>query len=120
MESHDSDESIECEEDVETQTLVMRRSRHTRKQPNMYSPLNFHSNFALSATVEEDPRTVKEAIDSMEGELWKKAMEEEIKSLRKNDTWDLVGYHDARKTIDSKWVFKRKTNATGRVKKYKD
>ena len=55
----------------------------------------------------------------MEGELWKKAMEEEMESLRKNDTWDLAGFPDGRKTIDSKWVFKRKTNATVCVEKFK-
>ena len=56
----------------------------------------------------------------MKGELWKKAMEEEMESLRKNDTWDLVAFPDGRKTIGSKWVFKRKTNAVGCVEKFKD
>ena len=58
-------------------------------------------------------------MDSTEGELWKKAMEEEMESLRKNDTCDLVGFPNGRKTISSKWVFKRKTNATGCIEKYK-
>ena len=46
-------------------------------------------------------------------------MEEEMESLRKNDTWDLIILPYVRKKIGSKWVFKRKTNATGRVKKFK-
>ena len=46
-------------------------------------------------------------------------MEEEMESLRKNDIWDLVGFLDGRKTNDSKWVFKRNTNAVGCVEKYK-
>ena len=58
---------------------------------------------------------VKEAINSMEGELWKKAMEEEMESLINNDTWDLVALPDGRRTISSKWVFKRNTNAVGRI-----
>ena len=62
---------------------------------------------------------VKEAIDSTEGELQKKAMEEEMESLRKNDTWDLVELLDGRKTIRSKWVFRRKTNELGHVEKFK-
>ena len=42
-----------------------------------------------------------------------------MESLRKNDTWDLVGLFDGRKTIGSKWVFKRKRNAIGHIEKYK-
>lgn len=46
-------------------------------------------------------------------------MEKEMELLRENDTWDLVGFPDGRKTIGSKWVFKRKTNAVSHVKKFK-
>ena len=46
-------------------------------------------------------------------------MEEEIKSLRKNDTWDLVALLDGRRTIRRKWVFKKNTNATSHVEKFK-
>ena len=58
---------------------------------------------------------VKEEIDSIEGEFWKKAMDEEMKSLRNNDTWDLVSLPNGRKKIGSKWVLKRQTNAVGHV-----
>jgi hypothetical protein len=46
-------------------------------------------------------------------------MEEEMESLRKNGTWDLVTLPDGRRTIGSKWVFKRKTNEIGCVKNFK-
>ena len=59
----------------------MRRYGRARQQVNRYSPPNFHLAFALSATEEEYPITLKEAIDSTEGELWKKSMEEEMESL---------------------------------------
>ena len=62
---------------------------------------------------------VKEAIKLMEGELWKKAMEEEMESLRKNYTWDMVRLPNGRKKICRKWVFKRKTNAAGHIEKFK-
>ena len=41
-------------------------------------------------------------------------------SLRKNDTWDLVGFPDGRKTIRNNWVFKRNTNAVGHIENFKD
>ena len=40
-------------------------------------------------------------------------------SLHKNEAWDLVELPDGRKPIGSKWVFKKKTNAKGKVEKYK-
>ena len=50
-------------EDEEPQTLAVRRSVRERRQPERYSPSSFCSNFSLSVT-DDDPRTVKEAVDS--------------------------------------------------------
>ena len=52
------------------------------------------------------------------GELWERVMEEEMESLRKNETWDLLMLPNGRKPVGSKWVFKRK-NEIRQVKKYK-
>eukprot|EP00253_Pinus_taeda_P023158 PITA_23158 len=41
-------------------------------------------------------------------------------SLHKNEAWALVELPAGRKPIGSKWVFKKKTNAEGKVDKYKD
>eukprot|EP00253_Pinus_taeda_P018591 PITA_18591 len=46
-------------------------------------------------------------------------MVDELESLHKNEAWDLVEFPAGRKTIGNKWVFKKKTNAEGRVEKYK-
>ena len=46
-------------------------------------------------------------------------MEEEIESLRKNDTWDLVTLPKRRRKIGCNWVFKKKTNAAGYIEKLK-
>ena len=96
----------------------MRRLVRERRQPERYSPSTFCSNFALSAT-NDDPRTVKEVVDSEDGKLSKEAMVDEMASLHKNEAWDLVELPAGRKPIGSKWVFKKKTNAEGKVDKYK-
>ena len=80
-------------------------------------PPRFFSTFAHYA-IEDDPSLVKEAIDSTEGELWKRAMKDEMESLRKNETCALVALPNGRKLIDNNWVFKKKLNAIGRVDKY--
>ena len=61
--------------------------------------------------VKEDcSNTVKEAIDSEEWEHWRKAMEEEMDTLRKMVTWPLKDLPEDRKAIGCKWVFVRKRN----------
>ena len=62
---------------------------------------------------------MKEAVDSEDGKLWKEAMVDEMASLHKNEAWDLVELSVGRKPIGNKWVFKKKTNAEGKVQKYK-
>eukprot|EP00253_Pinus_taeda_P036231 PITA_36231 len=61
---------------------------------------------------------MKEAIDLEDGKLWKEAMVDEMASLHKNEAWDLVEFLAGRKPIGNKWVFKKKTNAKGKVEKY--
>jgi hypothetical protein len=96
----------------------LRRSDRERRLPERYSPSDFRSNFALSIT-DDDPITVREAVDSEDGNLWKRAMEEEMASLDNNEAWDLVELPTRRNPIHSKWVFKKKLNAEGKVEKYK-
>ena len=65
----ESDSAAEEEsEDEEPQTPAVRRSGRERRQPERYSPSAFSSNFALSVT-DDNPRTVKEAVDSEDGKL---------------------------------------------------
>jgi hypothetical protein len=58
-------------------------------------------------------------VDLEDGNLWKRAMDKEMASLDKNEAWDLVTLPTRRNPIDSKWVFKKKLNAEGKVEKYK-
>jgi hypothetical protein len=79
---------------------------------------DFHSTFVLTTT-DDEPKLVGEAVDSAEGKLWKDSMVEEMESLHKNETWDLVKLPSGIKHVGSKWVFKKKMNATGQVEKFK-
>jgi hypothetical protein len=46
-------------------------------------------------------------------------MVEEMDALDKNEAWDLVEFLARRKYVGSKWLFKKKFNAEGKVEKYK-
>jgi hypothetical protein len=67
----------------------------------------------------DDLRTVREAVDSEDGNLWKKSMDEEMATLDKNDAWDIVKFSTGRNPIGNNCVFKKKLNEEGKVEKYK-
>jgi hypothetical protein len=78
------EEEAEEEEEEEPHTPILRISMRDKRKPKRYSPPDFRSNFSLSIT-DDDPRTVREAVNSKDSKLWKKAMVEEMDSLYKNE-----------------------------------
>ncbi|CAI7805778.1 unnamed protein product [Closterium sp. NIES-54] len=66
-----------------------------------------------------EPITLKEALESSDSEKWKKAMESELNSIEENDTWELVELPEGRKAITSNWLFKIKSDADGKIERYK-
>ncbi|CAA7059093.1 unnamed protein product [Microthlaspi erraticum] len=66
----------------------------------------------------------KEIVEScfkepQESKEWMRACEDEISSIEKNNTWDLVELPYGAKPIGLKWVFKLKRNSDGSINKYK-
>ncbi|CAI7933820.1 unnamed protein product [Closterium sp. NIES-54] len=57
--------------------------------------------------------------DNDDAEEWKKAMESELKSIEENGTWELVELPEGQKAITSKWLFKIKSDANGKIERYK-
>jgi hypothetical protein len=50
---------------------------------------------------------------------WVQAMNQEIDSIEKNKTWDLVDLPSHKKSIGVKWVYKTKLNEKGQIEKHK-
>lgn len=73
------------------------------------------SNIAMFSTL-DDPTTFEDAVKETK---WVKAIESEMQSIMKNDTWELVDPPEGIKPIDVKWLFKTKLNERGEVDKYK-
>ena len=103
---------------MDLQTPTVRRYDHERRLVDRYSPLDLRPAFVLFV-VSDETRRIKEVVNSEECKLWKNAMVEEMEALDKNEAWNLVELPDGRKPIGSKWVFKKKLNAAGKVEKYK-
>lgn len=52
-------------------------------------------------------------------DVWIEACEDELFSIEKNETWELVELPVGSKAIGLKWIFKIKRNADGTISKYK-
>ncbi|RDX64103.1 Copia protein, partial [Mucuna pruriens] len=68
--------------------------------------------------LEEDPKTYEEAIKSIDSIFWKEAIDNELDSIS-NYTWELGDLPKGSKTIDSKWILKRKYSLDGSTEKFK-
>ena len=68
---------------------------------------------------EDDPINFRQAQESSKSQEWIDAMNEEIKSMKDNDVWDLVPLLESVKPIGCKWIFKTKRGSKGDVERYK-
>ncbi|KAJ4713234.1 Retrovirus-related Pol polyprotein from transposon TNT 1-94 [Melia azedarach] len=55
----------------------------------------------------------------MKDPKWRATVLEEMKALKKNDTWELIKLPTGKKTVGYKWVFTIKFKADGTVERYK-
>lgn len=55
----------------------------------------------------------------VEEDCWRSTLEEEIHSIKKNDTWELSALPPKKKTIGVKWVYKIKRTANRNVDQFK-
>lgn len=92
------------------------RPRRNRQAPNRFGDWEYAS-VAISGN--EDPRSYTEAMRSPDADEWKKATDIEIKSLKKNKTWELTTLPKNKKVIGCKWVMKTKRDAQGDICRYK-
>ena len=70
----------------------------------------------MALMVSTDPLCFEEAVKSAN---WRLAMDNEIKSIEKNQTWRLTELPAGAKRIGVKWVYKTKYNEHGKIDKYK-
>jgi len=64
----------------------------------------------------EGPLSYKEAMKSYK---WREAMDVEIESIQRNETWSLTELPAGTKKIGVKWIYKTKLNESGKVDKLK-
>ncbi|KAK9053984.1 hypothetical protein SSX86_025059 [Deinandra increscens subsp. villosa] len=103
--------SSNIESNVNTYSLA--RDRERRK---VIKPIRFWDDDDVSAIAflaaehesELEPMSYREAINSVEKEKWVREMEEEMESLIKNETSELVDKPADQRPVSCKWIFKLK------------
>ena len=69
--------------------------------------------------IKDDPRTFKEAMESVNSDKWMDAMKGELESMATNEVWDIIELPKGSKVVDCKWVFKTKRDSKGKVERFK-
>ena len=70
------------------------------------------------AGIESDPIPCR-LDDAIASSHWKATMDEEMQSLLKNHTWDVVPLSFGKKAVGCKWVHTKKRHADGTLERYK-
>ncbi|RVW64151.1 Retrovirus-related Pol polyprotein from transposon TNT 1-94 [Vitis vinifera] len=100
----------------DSQSIAAHRPRREIRRPMRYvdcvsANITNPVAFALAVAEEigrEEPRSYKEAMESKDSKKWLSSMNDEMASLRKNQTWELVPLPEGVKPVDCKWLFKIK------------
>ncbi|KAG8481484.1 hypothetical protein CXB51_026330 [Gossypium anomalum] len=97
-------------------SIVKNRTKREIKPPKKYAEVDlvaYALNVAEDIDANQEPSNYSEAISCEDSEKWMFAMQEEMESLHKNKTWDLVKLPKGKKTVRCKWVFKKKEGTPG-------
>ncbi|GJV50200.1 ribonuclease H-like domain, reverse transcriptase, RNA-dependent DNA polymerase [Tanacetum coccineum] len=106
------DQENEIKDDVFTDNKNEETPSPTNSPPNMPSAIS-HSD---TSEYSHETENFKEA---SKDEKWIEAMQVEIDSINKNNTWKLTTLPKDHKVIGLKWVFKMKRDANGEILKHK-
>ncbi|KAG8496701.1 hypothetical protein CXB51_007821 [Gossypium anomalum] len=97
-------------------SIAKNRTRREIKPPKKYAEADlvaYALNVAEDIDVNQEPSNYSEAVSCEDSEKWMFAMQEEMESLHKNRTWDLVKLPKGKKAVRCKWVFKKKEGTPG-------
>ncbi|KAG8481222.1 hypothetical protein CXB51_025972 [Gossypium anomalum] len=97
-------------------SIAKNRTRREIKPPKKYAEADlvaYALNVAEDIDAHQEPFNYFEAISCEDSEKWMFAMQEEMESLHKNKTWDLVKLPKGKKAACCKWVFKKKKETPG-------
>ena len=82
----------------------LRENRNVRPR-NLEDYACFNMDVCCLAASRQVPKTYRQAIESPDSELWKEAMDDEMRSLEENDTFEVVALPSDTKAVGGRWVY---------------
>jgi hypothetical protein len=112
----DEGEQEQPQIDEAAQAQPSGRPQRARKSaiPDYYKVYN-----SEEVQMEDDPTSFEEAMRSEHSSKWLEAVEDELRSMRTNQVWDLEEIPKGAKTVGCKWVYKIKYDSQGNIDKFK-
>nr|GFA39164.1 retrovirus-related Pol polyprotein from transposon TNT 1-94 [Tanacetum cinerariifolium] len=110
------DQATDQPSDLTDYQLVWDREPRTRTKPLRFRDESNITTCTFVVAEEEDthePLTYQDPVACEDSSKWKAAMKEEMDSLRKNKTWELVDHHAGQNLVSCKWLFKIKEGIKG-------
>ncbi|KAK4388608.1 Retrovirus-related Pol polyprotein from transposon TNT 1-94 [Sesamum angolense] len=102
----------------ELQAYNLARDRQRRTNVKPPSRLGYEDMVSFAHLVSgNEPTTFHGAITSQEKKEWIGAMVEEMLSLHKNQTWELVQLPEGKKAIRCKWMYRKKPTVSEKERK---
>ncbi|WVY90570.1 hypothetical protein V8G54_036084 [Vigna mungo] len=103
----------------EPQEAALRRSVRQKRPAISNDYVVYSVEHECDLSIDEDPVSFRQAMESNNSENWLNAMKEELKSMDDNKVWDLVELPNGSKRVGCKWVFKTKHDSKGNIERYK-
>ena len=94
--------------------VQLRRSNRQRQPSTRYS-----SDEYVTLTDGGEPECFEEAMESEEKQNWLEAMQDEMKSLHDNHTYDLVKLPKGKRSLENRWIFRVKHESNFASLRYK-
>ena len=114
--SSDSDETVQA---YPTNKRVTRSASKNAQYGPILDGVHLATHEGSMFTLNDEPKTIRDARESDVWNRWKAAMDEEIEALDRNETWVLVEKPPKVKPIGNKWVFKLKLRPNGEIERFK-
>lgn len=98
---------------------MMHRIANVKKMKKISLRHQIIQTYYKKNSMSEIPTSYNEVINHPDKDLWLQAMQEEMSSIKQNNTWKLTDLPFDRKPIGCKWLFTSKSNEQGMIERYK-
>ena len=89
-----------------------------RPRNNRPNYINWRLNLTTSDS-DSDPISFDEAMSRPDADKWRRAMQEELDSLKENEVWTLVNRPKNTNIVTNRWVFRIKRSPEGEIERYR-